>query len=265
MVSISPVRIKSSAHAVVPDAPINGRVSRAYAAPVRFILSTPIAGNAQARMLADELESAVRQHAPSSVAIIGCSGGNGFERLIGTTVELIVAIDINPTYVAAAQARFGTQLPQLVLCVADIQNPLPNITPVEMIFAGNGIVGLATVRHDLEDRKPAARLQHAPDLAVEPRPVGDVHRYMLHRNDSEMTVAERQIQRAGRLKRHLLALSRALGSSRIVAQLGQVAHSFDERLVEVDAHHPAAIGRSQKAPAGSRSSRPAVFQPRHTS
>jgi hypothetical protein len=29
---------------------------------------------AQARMLADELESAVRQHAPSSVAIIGCSG-----------------------------------------------------------------------------------------------------------------------------------------------------------------------------------------------
>ena len=40
---------------------------------------------AQARMLADELESAVRQHAPSSVAIIGCSGGNGFVRLIGTT------------------------------------------------------------------------------------------------------------------------------------------------------------------------------------
>ena len=37
---------------------------------------------APARMLADELESAVRQHAPSSVAIIGCSGGNGFERLM---------------------------------------------------------------------------------------------------------------------------------------------------------------------------------------
>jgi hypothetical protein len=31
--------------------------------------------------------------------------------LIGTTVERIVGIDINPTYVAAAQARFGTQLP----------------------------------------------------------------------------------------------------------------------------------------------------------
>ena len=91
---------------------------------------------AQARMLADELARAVRQHTPSSVAIIGCSGGNGFERLIGTTVERIVGIDINPTYVAAAQARFGTQLPKLALYVADIQGALPNITPMELIFAG---------------------------------------------------------------------------------------------------------------------------------
>jgi len=91
---------------------------------------------AQARMLADELESAVRQHAPSSVAIIGCSGGNGFERLVGTTVERIVGIDINPTYVAVAQARFGTQLSKLALYVADIQDVLPNIMPMEMIFAG---------------------------------------------------------------------------------------------------------------------------------
>ena len=70
-----------------------------------------------------------------AIAIIGCSGGNGFERLIGTTVERIVGIDINPTYVAAAQARFGTQLPKLALYVADIQDALPNIMPMEMIFA----------------------------------------------------------------------------------------------------------------------------------
>lgn len=91
---------------------------------------------AQARMLADELERAMRQHTPSSVAIIGCSGGNGFERLIGAVVERIVGIDINPTYVAAAQARFGTQLPKLALYVADIQGALPNIMPTELIFAG---------------------------------------------------------------------------------------------------------------------------------
>ena len=91
---------------------------------------------AQAPMLADELEGAVRQYAPSSVAIIGCSGGNGFERLIGTTVERIVGIDINPAYVTAALARFGTRLPKLALYVADIHDALPNIMPVELIFAG---------------------------------------------------------------------------------------------------------------------------------
>jgi len=36
----------------------------------------------------------------------------------------------------AAQARFGTQLPKLALYVADIQGALPNITPMELIFAG---------------------------------------------------------------------------------------------------------------------------------
>jgi SAM-dependent methyltransferase len=107
---------------------------------------------AQARMLADELESAVRQHAPSSVAIIGCSGGNGFERLIGTTVERIVGIDINPTYVAAAQARFGTRLAKLAFYVADIQDALPNIMSMEMIFAGLifEFVDLRAAMHNLQ-------------------------------------------------------------------------------------------------------------------
>ena len=91
---------------------------------------------AQAQMLADELESAVHSHAPSSVAIVGCSGGNGFERLIGTSIERIVGIDVNPAYVAAAQARFGTRLPHLALHVADIQEALPSIVPVNLIFAG---------------------------------------------------------------------------------------------------------------------------------
>jgi hypothetical protein len=51
-------------------------------------------------------------------------------QLIGTTVERIVGIDINPTYVAAAQARFGTQLPKLALYVADIQDALPKTVRV---------------------------------------------------------------------------------------------------------------------------------------
>jgi len=50
-----------------------------------------------------------------------------------TTVERIVGIDINPSHVVAAQARFGTQLRNLALYVADIQGVLPNIIPMKMI------------------------------------------------------------------------------------------------------------------------------------
>jgi hypothetical protein len=41
-----------------------------------------------------------------------------------------------------------------------------------------------------EGRKPAAELQHAPDLAIEPRPVGDVHRHMLQQRHVESAVVE---------------------------------------------------------------------------
>lgn len=107
---------------------------------------------AQARMLAEELERSVRLHAPSSLAIVGCSGGNGLERLIGTTVERIVGIDINPAYVVAAQTRFGKRLPGLKLHVADIQDALPNIVPVELIFAGLILeyVDLRAAMHNLQ-------------------------------------------------------------------------------------------------------------------
>jgi trans-aconitate methyltransferase len=140
---------------------------------------------AQARVLADELESAVRVHEPSSVAIIGCSGGNGFERLIGTTVERIVGIDINPTYVVAAQARFRTQLSELALYVADVQDALPNIMPVEMIFAGLifEYVDLCVAMHNLRrlcaPRGTLVAVLQAPNAeakAVSPSPYRSLQR-----------------------------------------------------------------------------------------
>ena len=75
---------------------------------------------------------------------------------------------------------------------------------------------------------------------------------MLQQHDVETAVVEGKLQRAGGLKRHLPALSRALG---------QIARGIDEWLAEVDARDLAAIGRSQKArrPADAR----ADIQNRH--
>jgi trans-aconitate methyltransferase len=89
----------------------------------------------QAQMLADELEFAVREHSPKSLALIGCSGGNGLNRLVGRAVERVVGIDINPAYVEAVRSRFGVQISGLELHIADIQFALPRLAPVDLLFA----------------------------------------------------------------------------------------------------------------------------------
>jgi hypothetical protein len=89
----------------------------------------------QAEMLADELEFAIRQHSPKSIAVLGCAGGNGFDRLLGKRIERIVGIDINPAYVEAARCRFQSRIPGLELHVADIQHALPELAPVDLLFA----------------------------------------------------------------------------------------------------------------------------------
>src|SRR5690348_13666732 len=61
---------------------------------------------------------------------------------------------------------------------------------------------------------------------------------MLQQHDIEMAVVEWELQRAGGLERHPLALPRPLR---------QVACGVDEWLAEIDARNPAAICRSEKA------------------
>ena len=96
-------------------------------------MALPEIGHAQ--LLADELDFSVRQHSPKSIAVIGCAGGNGFDRSIGGVVDRVVGIDINPRYVEAVRSRFGGRIPGLELHVADIQFVLPKISPVDLVFA----------------------------------------------------------------------------------------------------------------------------------
>lgn len=106
---------------------------------------------AQAQMLAGELVLAVRQRTPASCAIIGCAGGNGFEELALAGVKRIVGIDLNPLYVAAARARHA-DIEGLELHVANVEQPLADCAPVELVFAGlvfeylDTIAALATLR-----------------------------------------------------------------------------------------------------------------------
>ncbi len=87
----------------------------------------------QAELLANALADAVRWHAPRSVAVLGCAGGNGFDRVPPGT--RLVGIDVNPDYVAVARARHGARA-GLELFVGDVTADELPFAPVELAYAG---------------------------------------------------------------------------------------------------------------------------------
>ncbi len=87
----------------------------------------------QADLLANVLADAVRLHAPRSVAVLGCAGGNGFDRVPPGT--RLVGIDVNPDYVAAAQVRYGARA-RLELFVGDVTADELPFAPVDLAYAG---------------------------------------------------------------------------------------------------------------------------------
>jgi SAM-dependent methyltransferase len=91
---------------------------------------------AQAQMLADIFADALTRYQPKSVAVLGCAGGNGFERVRADVTPRVVGIDINPRYIAQARRRFAERIPELELHVGDLQSDVFSIAPVELVSAG---------------------------------------------------------------------------------------------------------------------------------
>jgi hypothetical protein len=86
--------------------------------------------------------------------------------------------------------------------------------------------------------EPAALPQHAANFAVEPRPVGNVHRHMLQQHGVEMAAIERKLERAVGLERHSRGLPGALG---------QITRGVHEGRADVDAGHLTAAARGEKS------------------
>ena len=91
---------------------------------------------AQAPMLARAFQDMLLVHRPRSVAVIGCAGGNGFERIDAKRTERVVGVDINPQYIAACRDRFGATFGTLELICADVQAGQLSFAAVDLIFAG---------------------------------------------------------------------------------------------------------------------------------
>ena len=89
----------------------------------------------QARMLAEQLATVLELHRPCSVALIGCAGGNGFERIDPHATSRVVGVDINPEYLATARRRFDGVFESLEMLCADAQSDELTFEPVDVIFA----------------------------------------------------------------------------------------------------------------------------------
>jgi SAM-dependent methyltransferase len=96
-------------------------------------MSLPSIG--QAEMLSSQFASLLAECAPGSVAVIGCAGGNGFDRVSPDITKRIVGIDINRHYIEELSRRYAGRIPGLELHVADIQEPTLAIEPVDLIYA----------------------------------------------------------------------------------------------------------------------------------
>lgn len=90
---------------------------------------------AQSRILADSIGALTESLRPESVAIVGCSGGNGFDRISVALVHRVVGIDINPQYIAETRKRFHDRFNQLELYCQDFIDEDCSFRPVDLVIA----------------------------------------------------------------------------------------------------------------------------------
>jgi hypothetical protein len=91
---------------------------------------------AQAQMLAQVFGQALNRYMPASVEVLGCAGGNGFDRISPETTHRVVGIDLHPAYVRRARERYDGRIPGLQLLAGDALAPDLIFPPVQLVFAG---------------------------------------------------------------------------------------------------------------------------------
>src|SRR5688572_10848327 len=94
-------------------------------------MSAPNVG--QAELLAGVFMDALKEFSPATVAVIGCAGGNGFDRMDPQVVNRVVGVDINPAYLEVVASRYSGRFKVLELCNADISQSQLEFNPVELV------------------------------------------------------------------------------------------------------------------------------------
>ncbi len=96
-------------------------------------MASPAIG--QAPLLSDIFAEVLGAWSPESVAVLGCAGGNGFERIDPETTRRLVGVDLNPDYLEQARARFRGRIAGLELHAGDLQTTDFGFAPVDLVYA----------------------------------------------------------------------------------------------------------------------------------
>lgn len=89
----------------------------------------------QSAVLRRIFADALAEFSPRSLAVVGCSSGNGFEHIDPRVTHRVVGIDINPAYLQILEERQAHRLPGLELVCADIVSERLDLRPFDLIHA----------------------------------------------------------------------------------------------------------------------------------
>jgi ubiquinone/menaquinone biosynthesis C-methylase UbiE len=100
---------------------------------------------AQAQLLADVFEDQLAIHKPRSLAVLGCAGGNGFDRIVAEVTRRVVGVDLNRQYLNEVRDRFAEKFEQMELVEGDIQSNVPGLLRDELADRGVDLLRLSAI------------------------------------------------------------------------------------------------------------------------
>jgi ubiquinone/menaquinone biosynthesis C-methylase UbiE len=93
-------------------------------------------GVAQSQYLSSCLFEVLESYKPENVAILGCSGGNGLEKIDEKKIKKIICLDINPGYLKEAENRYKSHFKNIEFVCQDIASQNFKISNMDLIYAG---------------------------------------------------------------------------------------------------------------------------------
>ena len=87
----------------------------------------------QSQYLAEVVRELIEEHAPDTLAVLGCATGNGFD-VIPRETSRVLGVDLNRDYLGILRRRYGRRITSLELICADLADLDPSLQALRDSF-----------------------------------------------------------------------------------------------------------------------------------